>query len=275
MGSTVISFRVDSRLANRFEKQLKKAGKTPGQALGAIAALIADQGLSAVTGSEAAPMVTLEAVEVGAVYQGSTGLIGQLMPGNYINGQLPTGRRVKYVCSNGFLWQLCPKKDEVEAIAPMGPELFQEVYSADRSGKGVIGRTMPRIREALAGTNDKNQLRKLLALVSSADANDNWLWFENEYAKLTATPAPVAPVEPPAPVEPERPLEAPTSRWATDDKGNVIEGKIEGSKDHIDPYEVLKEYPEEVYTTFLRIHRPGRDVKQNINRALSMHGLGG
>lgn len=57
-------------------------------------------------------------------------------------------------------------------------------------------------------------------------------------------------------------------QWPKNTDGVPIEGKVLGDPYAIDPMEALASYPEEVYTYFLRIHRPGGDKIENINKAL-------
>lgn len=57
------------------------------------------------------------------------------------------------------------------------------------------------------------------------------------------------------------------SLWATNKDGIPIEGKIEGYTGQLDPFVAMKDDPEEVYSYFLKIHRPGGDKEANIKKA--------
>jgi hypothetical protein len=64
-------------------------------------------------------------------------------------------------------------------------------------------------------------------------------------------------------------LEAPVSRWCVNEDGIPIEGKIEGYTGHLDPYVELIAYPPEVYSHYLKMHRPGADKQASIKKALA------
>lgn len=195
--AATISFRIPAATALKLEKQIAQSGLNTSEVFRALSELMIDKGVKAVlaAGESITGLTGLpDTIVPGTILNSGTSkeILANLKPGSYMLGKEPlTGVKLVYLLEAGYLWEGSPRRSRVTALAQMTPETFQELYSADQAVNGAIAASMPRLvpcyltlLDASTVVNIRSYLKRLIALVGSAYAASNWLWFEQEWQKV-------------------------------------------------------------------------------------------